>query len=713
VTGYRFWTYPPIGWIAYLPLLVVFAAPLAAILGAGSMLGAPSLIWHDQTGTKIWAGFALAVLYAELGIVGYLLDSRENPNQTVAPDAATVGSLARYLMWPLLVLLGVTVRGYFERRATTPDASLVLIGPAVVVAGVLWLRFCGLRKARLFDLVPVRHQRRAKELVAKGHRHAPERSATAPDPGAHAVQFVVLAVLVVAYVVVWRLDRHVQVPAAVAVSLSLSLAMGVWGLLRFWFRRWRLFWSAVLIVLACSIGVTGDRPVTGLSHVSFPENDVNSPKNRANCPENQGNAPKSQAKVPGNGTVAPKNRSQLRELLDDAVTLDAWKKELGEPLPPLVVVATSGGALRAGLWTVNVLGALERRRPGFLRHVRLVTGASGGMVGAGFLVSALDERKGSKAALAPEWFSQVEEELAKDSLTPITSALILPRMDRGTALENVWEKNAPRLARPFRDLLAGEKAGWLPSLVYAPMLVEDGRRLFVSNLDLDALARTMAPLASCCDESCQESLSAVQLFACTGDGIDGIKLSTVARLNATFPWVTSAALLTTKKDRRVVDAGYYDNYGVDIATAWIRKNAAWLQQNTSGVMLIQIRDDVSQKPELDSAEGPSFIHEWYSALSTPIEGFFNAWDASMSFRNDQKIEVLADNPHLDSRADGRKHFFSTQLFSFEDTSPEKDKVPLEWYLDRAAIEKLKKPPSEEAINRVLGWWPAPAPSAAP
>lgn len=683
VTGYRFWTYPPIGWIAYLPLLVVFALPLAAILGAGSMLGAPSLIWHDQTGTKIWAGFALAVLYAELGIVGYLLDSRENPNQAVAPDGATAGSLARYLIWPLLVLLGVAIIGYFERRVRTPDASLVLLGPVVVLLGVLWLRFGRLRKTRLLDLVPARHQERAKKFLARRHRHAPERCATAPDPGAHAVQFIVLAALGVAYFLVWRLDRHMQVPAAVAVTLALSLAMGVWGLLRFWFRRWRLFWSAVLIVFGCWIGVTGDRPVTGLSGVCF-SGDVK-------CAQN------------GQFEHVP----APLDLLDDTAALNAWKNELNETRPPLVVVATSGGALRAGLWTVNVLGGLEKRQPGFLRHVRLVTGASGGMVGAGFLVSALNARGRSTAALEPTWFTQIEEELAKDALTPITSALILPRTDRGTALEDVWEKNAPRLGRPFRDLLAGEKAGWLPSLVYAPVLVEDGRRLFVSNLQLDTVARTMGPLASCAQPTCQQSVSAMQLFACAGNGIGEIKLSTVARLNATFPWVTSAALLTTNPDRRVVDAGYYDNFGVDIATAWIHKNSAWIQQNTSGVMLIQIRDDVSQKPKLDSAEGPTRIHEWYSALSTPIEGFFNAWDASMSFRNDQKVEVLADDPHLG----GREHFFATQVFSFRDDSPKKDEVPLEWYLDRAAIEKLKTPPPEADFKGVLEWWTAPAGAA--
>jgi hypothetical protein len=225
------------------------------------------------------------------------------------------------------------------------------------------------------------------------------------------------------------------------------------------------------------------------------------------------------------------------------------------------------------------------------------------------------------------------------------------------------------------------------------MLVEDGRRLLVSNLELGPLVESLGPGPSGLE---RQSISAVQLFACEGVGVDAIKLSTVARLNATFPWVTSAALLTTTPDRRVVDAGYYDNYGVDIGTAWIRKNADWLKDNTSGVLLLQIRDATTAATDVTAEHGPGRIHEWVSALTTPIEGFLAAWDASMSFRNDQKIEVLAGDERL--RAETR--FFATEMFEFS------ERAPLEWYLDREAIDILKTPPPDRAFDPVAAWWAA-------
>ena len=336
--------------------------------------------------------------------------------------------------------------------------------------------------------------------------------------------------------------------AAIALCFALALLVGVWGFFRYWFRRYRFFWTAAAFVGPVLLGtLLYDASVTGLSHVQFPR--------------------------PG---VTP------RPLLSDAEVFGAWRTRLPEPNPPLVVVAASGGALRAAVWTINVLGSLEQHHPGFLRHVRVITGASGGMVGAAHLVSALAERGDTDAALPPPWFDDVMELAAKDSLTAITRALIFPHQDRGTALERTWERDTNgRLAKPFRDLLGGERAGWLPSLVYSPMMVEDGRRLLVSNLQLGAIATSLRPW-TVPETPTGPSISSLQLFECAGDGLDGVKLSTIARLNATFPWVTSAARLTSVPDRRVVDAGYYDNYGVDIGTAWIRENATWLQKQHVG-----------------------------------------------------------------------------------------------------------------------------------
>jgi hypothetical protein len=53
--------------------------------------------------------------------------------------------------------------------------------------------------------------------------------------------------------------------------------------------------------------------------------------------------------------------------------------------------------------------------------------------------------------------------------------------------------------------------------------------------------------------------------------------------------VTPTGIIPTDSPRQVVDAGYYDNYGVDLATALIFAHREWIAANTSGVLVIQVR----------------------------------------------------------------------------------------------------------------------------
>src|SRR5207245_2575101 len=63
---------------------------------------------------------------------------------------------------------------------------------------------------------------------------------------------------------------------------------------------------------------------------------------------------------------------------------------------------------------------------------------------------------------------------------------LLPRIvadDRGIRLEESWRE----LRFPFRDLGRDEEDGKVPSMILSPMMIEDGRRLLISNLDLRSL----------------------------------------------------------------------------------------------------------------------------------------------------------------------------------------------------------------------------------
>ena len=65
---------------------------------------------------------------------------------------------------------------------------------------------------------------------------------------------------------------------------------------------------------------------------------------------------------------------------------------------------------------------------------------------------------------------------------------------------------------------------------------------------------------------------------------------TALRMNATFPYVLPNVWLPTTPVIDVMDAGLRDNYGQESAVRFIHVFREWIKKNTSGVVLLQIRD---------------------------------------------------------------------------------------------------------------------------
>lgn len=469
-------------------------------------------------------------------------------------------------------------------------------------------------------------------------------------------------------------------------------------------------------------------------------------------------------------------RRHLHEREDPYTPLDSYK-------PKLAIVTVSGGANRSAYWTGLVLKKLEdelRKSPDgsasrpFPEHVRLVAGASGGMVGAAQYV----------VTLGPEGHDDnhpfVPDRLADDFLTPIINRTVFREApyllapieyyadDRGKALEEAMERTTPELKVTFAALKEGEERGWRPALVFSPMIVEDGRRLLISNLNLRFMtisdgsyllqraqpeaapagkaeragAARRAPLDGSGKRSSRASpnqaqqfppgksgkqkddpyadiysRSAVELFRLFPSADDHFKVSTAARLNASFPFASPAVDLPTSPPRRVVDAGYYDNYGVNVAARWIYEHRQWIRDHTSGIVLVQIRDSRSQtlrRQLFDSAAEPEAESElsrrltsglqWFTA---PLSGAGNARQSVMSFRNDEQVEVLSDFFAWPEDQRDRPPFFTTVVFE------QPGKVGMNWYLtelDKLDIRNGFAPGTDAAKTNLLNlqnlkaWW---------
>jgi hypothetical protein len=355
--------------------------------------------------------------------------------------------------------------------------------------------------------------------------------------------------------------------------------------------------------------------------------------------------------------------------------LDAWRANALEvnpnQRPVFVVVAASGGGYRASYWSALVLDRLTAGFPQarkFKPAAGLVTGASGGMVtGAYFaamsaaglldgtspksLVSALDgdiiEGTKSKSGMLQRMFRNAK----RDSLTPVVQQLLqydLPRSfwpmplehDRGSVLQEQWRLIGKT---KFNELFFGE--AFSPAIVFSPMLVNSGRPLLVSNLDLSCLAT--------------KDTQAVELFRLFPGTEGEVSLATAARMSASFPYVTPATELPVEPEQRVVDAGYYDNDGIGTAAAFLLTPDVkiWLEKHVSRVIVLRLNafqraspHPCSVKP--DSPEALSFFDRILASLnqrytrsthwfSSPIEGAWVARDTKARFSNRQTIDALA------------------------------------------------------------------------
>jgi hypothetical protein len=450
----------------------------------------------------------------------------------------------------------------------------------------------------------------------------------------------------------------------------------------------------------------------------------------------------------------------------------------GRRKKPLVVIAVSGGGIRSAVWVFAVLKRLElafaARGIDFPSHVRLITGASGGMVGAGYYVVTLPPPDGrawdpgdrERFCRRRGHLGRQQAWMASDFLTPLVRRAALTDLpswlspwpaqyDRGRELEAAWATylrdpatdRAGALNVSFDKLRDSEKAGERPSLVFTPMMVEDGRRLIVSNLDLRAAISSDGFVLTHKPNSAQvwgnHSVEAIELFRLLPPAQSTFVVGTAARLSASFPYFSPAVSLPSFPRRRVVDAGYYDNYGVSLAASWLfsETNRDWIRDHSDSIVLIQIRDGVSEdmrqlRTVAEDTSDPRTRS--LEELSSPVEGLISSWTSSSLFRNDNQLEVLSgiynpsprrspsalwDPPEMLAEAEDSSSMdrpspiwdptlqeFSLDAVRFLVVNFELEAdVSLSWYLSRHEKRALARAERKIQVNldKLLQWWTVP------
>ncbi len=421
------------------------------------------------------------------------------------------------------------------------------------------------------------------------------------------------------------------------------------------------------------------------------------------------------AKAAQMSTEAKVEKAARKGKVDPLRVLEAWRERVGgrgPGNPKLVLLATSGGAYRASFWTALVLDRLFERDDtddlaGFRDNIRLITGASGGMVGGAYFAARANE-KGIKpdsivAALERDVLAAQDREvpsdylyktrypIPRDSLSAVAQQLVqrdVPGLlwpnrqvtDRGIVLEDQWLT----LDLSFESMKEGEAEGWRPSIVFSPMLVETGQPLLIGNLDMDLIR----------EDRYGET---VEFFDWFPDSRKNFKVKTAVRLNASFPYVSPVCALPTRPYRRVVDAGYYDNYGVDLAVAYLSQPRlmGWITAHCSGVVLIEMRAFPFPLPD---PKPPGPVARAFQWLTTPLEGLLVARGSTMRFRNRQSFGRLKD-AYADKAGEG---FLTNVVFEVDSQSS------MNWYLPGRELDYMRSAldydVNVEAERRLLDFW---------
>ncbi|NJM24527.1 MAG: patatin-like phospholipase family protein [Bacteroidia bacterium] len=327
-------------------------------------------------------------------------------------------------------------------------------------------------------------------------------------------------------------------------------------------------------------------------------------------------------------------------------TLVNWRAKFdGNKKPKLIFVCASGGGKRAALWTLSALQRADSLTGGaFMKNAVLITGASGGLIGASYFRELmLREQQGENVRpYSPSHLVKI----STDNLNPLIFSLIANDLFVGfTKFEYAGNLYVRDRGYTFEEQLNGITEGYMdkpivayrepehkamiPTMILTPTVVNDGRKLYIGsgpvsymNCDVLSLSRYPSPKVSGFDFH--------RLFA--DQGAEDLRFLSALRMSATFPYITPNTTLPTEPPINIMDAGISDNFGVTDAVRFLFAFREWIAENTSGCHL-RVHTRFAQAQQNNSHRGDkpsSTILRSRSAACTTTSKIFRTSTATCS-----------------------------------------------------------------------------------
>ena len=464
-----------------------------------------------------------------------------------------------------------------------------------------------------------------------------------------------------------------NIPAAGSIFLLFTLYLMFTAILHSWFKSWYAFGVAFLLI--------------GLQFVS--QFSMFEKVNHAFGLDYQ--------KPP-----IPYNFPAIQALTTDSIltfdrnlelkALQKWHARTGGEKPKLVIINTSGGGLRSAVFTYAVMERLDSLTAGkLMSHTRLISGASGGMMGAAYYRAV---RHQYASVLLPE--KPLKRQLSNDLLNPIVFTLATSDLffnplrwkigdqaynkDRGYAFEQALNKNTFNLLDvPLSRYTEPELEATIPKMVFSPIIVNDGRRLLISSSPSSYLALT-GP-----NNSVSEFHDGIEFQRFFKDlRSDSLLFTSAIRMSASFPYITPLINLPSDPAMELIDAGARDNNGFELSLRYVYQFNEWIEEYTSGVLFVRLLSDGLKDTRINDERNRGILEN----VVNPVGGVIKSFDNMQDFNQSQLLQLASEWCNVPLEV------IELNLFQ------EREEVSLSWHLTQSEKNQIEKSlNAPENLNR--------------
>lgn len=428
---------------------------------------------------------------------------------------------------------------------------------------------------------------------------------------------------------IFRNNPYFQIPAAASGILLFTIFVMFTGAISFWFRGWSL---TVVIVSLILLNIIVKYNFIDQRYYAFGLNYNVKPAEYSSQRLHE--------------LVRPEH---YKEDIEGTIQiLENWKAKFkdDEKKPKMILICASGGGQRAALWTMTAMQKADSiTQGGLMKNTMLISGASGGLVGAAYFreLSLRHKRGEINNLYDPRYLNKI----SSDNLNSIIFSLLIGDIfiryqkfeynghkyleDRGHAFENQLNKNTDFVMNKMLfEYHEPELKSEIPMLLLSPTSINDGRKLYISPHSVSYLC-TQNPFQRNFPNHKLKGIDFKRFMK--HQGADSMSFLTALRMSATFPFITPNAELPSDPPLQMMDAGLADNFGITDAVRFLYVFRDWISTNTSGVILLSIRDSEKNRP-VERQMSQSMTQRIFN----PIRTLSSNWDEVQDSNNDTFVE---------------------------------------------------------------------------